>query len=649
MGRQIKDETTTRTAATLLATDWLPGQTAAGAGFKVSAGDLVAGALTTVIGITSADVTLTDSDNLSTLDNAGATAHRTVVLPSAVSGLRFCFIKSHPVWNITIDVAAADRLDGAPAGVNALVSTLGMWEIACLTDGSWTTTAISEKDVTGRTFNTLTPATYYISPSGVDSAAGTSGAPRKTLRGGMALCKPGDILILRNGTYSDATLDALDGATMCRGTSYRWVTIQAENVGAAIITATLNINASMSPSDTSYERRSTACYYVKFDGIVWNSAVEKQVTGRYLVFKRCGFRGAETATTNKSTVAIGSGGNGLWRMAQDMLFEDCWAWGPGGRKRFQVYNAARIVMRRCVARWDDGYTGADNKLDFDTYDSEDIVWQNCISVDSTKPGAASVLAAFDVTANYLVTRNIRFEGCLVINNRAQGFGIGRGLSTFSVTRPTGMSSSLTGKRLVPEDILVRNCAIVKHGESGLMEYSRGISVYSGRNVSIENNLIALADNFTDYISVTSPSVSQNVRCANNVSILGAAGGNHATVTTETRNTNHLTYANAAAGVTAGMTYPCRAESASTIQTADGGPTIILKYGMDGTLYGEPGYDSVATDGAASDLWPFPNEATIKTLFSAAGGFGDSDRDWTAGADSLTDYVWKALGSATGLP
>lgn len=50
MGRQIKDATTTRTAATLLATDWLPGQAAAGVGFKVSAGDLVAG-VTKVINV----------------------------------------------------------------------------------------------------------------------------------------------------------------------------------------------------------------------------------------------------------------------------------------------------------------------------------------------------------------------------------------------------------------------------------------------------------------------------------------------------------------------------------------------------------------------------------------------------------------------
>ena len=46
-------------------------------------------------------------------------------------------------------------------------------------------------------------ANYYISPTGSDSNTGTIGSPWKTFSFAVPKLKPGDTLILRDGTYND--------------------------------------------------------------------------------------------------------------------------------------------------------------------------------------------------------------------------------------------------------------------------------------------------------------------------------------------------------------------------------------------------------------------------------------------------------------
>jgi hypothetical protein len=47
-------------------------------------------------------------------------------------------------------------------------------------------------------------ATYFVSPSGSDSAAGTADAPAKSLARGVALLKPGDMLAIAPGVYQES-------------------------------------------------------------------------------------------------------------------------------------------------------------------------------------------------------------------------------------------------------------------------------------------------------------------------------------------------------------------------------------------------------------------------------------------------------------
>jgi len=64
------------------------------------------------------------------------------------------------------------------------------------------------------------------------------------------------------------------------------------------------------------------------------------------------------------------------------LVEDCWAWGVG-RYTMQSFIATFCTFRRCVARWDATIANEDTEPNatFSCYNSSDMLWENCISLD----------------------------------------------------------------------------------------------------------------------------------------------------------------------------------------------------------------------------------------------------------------------------
>ena len=80
--------------------------------------------------------------------------------------------------------------------------------------------------------------TYYLSPSGSDSKAGTSAAPWKTFSFAIPKLKAGDTLILKDGTYtrSNSGLPKINGGTNANnGTKNNPITLKAQNERKALI------------------------------------------------------------------------------------------------------------------------------------------------------------------------------------------------------------------------------------------------------------------------------------------------------------------------------------------------------------------------------------------------------------------------------
>src|SRR5215468_8037872 len=76
-------------------------------------------------------------------------------------------------------------------------------------------------------------ATYFISPTGVDSGSGTSSsAPWLTFAYAFSHMSAGDTLTLLNGTYTSANSGYINitcGSNAPQGTSGAQVTVQAQN------------------------------------------------------------------------------------------------------------------------------------------------------------------------------------------------------------------------------------------------------------------------------------------------------------------------------------------------------------------------------------------------------------------------------------
>jgi hypothetical protein len=93
-------------------------------------------------------------------------------------------------------------------------------------------------------------------------------------------------------------------------------------------------------------------------------------------------------------------------------------------------------------------------------------------------------------------------------------------------------------------------------------------------------------------------------------------------------------------LTNGFKYLPRIEEGSVLKTMGSGggqigPQIMQRIGVSGTLFGETGFE----DQTSQPLWPWPNEARIKTDFAEY-----NSRGFSASAGSLTDYIWGFLGS-----
>jgi hypothetical protein len=119
-------------------------------------------------------------------------------------------------------------------------------------------------------------------------------------------------------------------------------------------------------------------------------------------------------------------------------------------------------------------------------------------------------------------------------------------------------------------------------------------------------------------------------------------------------------ANDVQGVNPQIKYITREEVGSPVYgtASDGGnigATILYEIGTTGTLWGDTGYDTITS----TSLWPFPNEAVIKSdmatfsmvnpitsnTISGTRGFAASGTGLYGGPITLTSYIWESLGNA----
>jgi hypothetical protein len=241
-------------------------------------------------------------------------------------------------------------------------------------------------------------ASYYVAPNGLDTNSGAIVAPWGTFNRAWKTLKPGDTLILMDGTYYE-TLQP----NVRNGLPGQPITIKAMHDGKVVI-------------DGQYKRRPVQLgdtwpgpigEWFVVDGIVARNSSDSVffVRGDHNVLRRVSGYNANPDTNDHIFL--------IW--ANDNLIEDCIAAGTG-RDLAIVYQGSRNTIRRCYTHFED-WRGAEfcgvtwpNGNNVVIYNASDNLIENTIA-DGSSPGRGILIQA---NADAVQANNNRVLGSIAV-------------------------------------------------------------------------------------------------------------------------------------------------------------------------------------------------------------------------------------------
>ncbi|WP_298300217.1 sigma factor, partial [Hydrotalea sp.] len=246
-------------------------------------------------------------------------------------------------------------------------------------------------------------ATYYVSPGGSDSVAGTSpGAAWGTFAHAMTVIQAGDTLLLEDGTYNQSLNITVSG------TSSAYVTVKALNDGQAIV------STSYPASPLAIRHQS----YIEVDGINFRNS------GQYDSNVYCATDGLGYTDTDGLSIyyddhiilrrdtSNGSSGcnSAVISLCADTnsLVEDCAASGQG-RVVFDMLGSQNVTVRRSWLNWTGPDTGGgDVPSILQIYDSSNILFENNIgsNLTTTSTDVFSIFGHYGSVSGNKVIGNI---------------------------------------------------------------------------------------------------------------------------------------------------------------------------------------------------------------------------------------------------
>ncbi len=476
-------------------------------------------------------------------------------------------------------------------------------------------------------------ATYYISPSGNDSTGtGATGTPWLTLSKALSTMAGGDTLICKDGTYTGDN-NAMSDSTVLppNGTSGAWTIIKAEHDGAAIFDGenarTMFFN---SPGSGPTNR------YWQFEGLIWCRAggENDNITlyySSYVKFLRCGAYDAGAGNTANFSVGRGNGSY--------ILLEGCYSWGTG-RYKFMGYQGSYIIFRNCVARPDGIDAGGDPIAAYAMYSVTHGMVQNCIAVDGDQTArwtnVAETDGCFFVPCTDATATDIYFDQCVGLNVKMGGFRSASNTDSSYVYWRNSIAWDCTNAGDNYNQIRGSHNTVLNCTEGEATSSNVDTFYWDGANGSLTNSLFYHLLGSGSMMSAAPAAQDYNCYYSNN-NTNGVSGTHNLTTTNPMTNS---------------LKWLPRIEAGSSLKGAgsggaDIGANCMTLIGTAGTLWGETGY---ATDTGVS-MWPFPNEALIKSKMAAytatgitgARGFcTGTSKDGTS--QTLTKYIWEYLGN-----
>ncbi len=433
----------------------------------------------------------------------------------------------------------------------------------------------------------------YVSPSGSDTNPGTQASPKKTLAAAKTAVAVGGTIAMLDGTYPDS----IGNTGLKQGTSWiagGFTRIRAVNTGSVVISGSLGIHVNTH-------------FYCTLEGLCWDYAGNKEVTCHDVKVLNCGFRGGP-ASGNNETLYCGT--NDFTPGASNLLFENCYVYGAGGRYKMMVYRGQGVIFRNCLVRNTGGWTydGSDPQADITIYDSKNCEAQNCITIDCVT-GLTNYLYNFFTVTNTSVNSpgGTFWRNCIVANTSSGGSAAGMGCE--------GTAGTASANWI--------NCAVINAKTFGFASNELNAASGSVSRCSIDGqNTSSGLSNFNSahkaitadhcYVTNFSSAIGSNLTTSNMYSF--GNGTNTGTVMSP-----------AAAGQANGF----ELVPGGVLATNGVGADIRFRIGVAGTLYGDTGY----ADQTSVPMFPWNNEALIKAKFAA-----DNNIGWAASPLSLHDYI-----------
>ena len=495
-------------------------------------------------------------------------------------------------------------------------------------------------------------ATRYVRTTGTDAGNCTiQASPCRTITYGISQMAGGDTLIVGNGTYTSTTnVNAIKyvpsgnaGSDGTPGTADDvYTTVMAEtDFGVLIDGRQWSV-----PYTVGIDVWSSS--YIKVRGFRIFSRIPALINSSHHVKIIRNAFGYANTTGNEASVGVGP-------RSDYVLLEENYAFG-GARYQFLVYQSDHTVVRRNVARndyWGDVALSAA----FANYDSVHTVWENNIAVDSDTsccPVHAGLFAGFyneNQVENYEDTSE-EFHGNIVLNYGARYAAnldwkaSGSHVLTNNIFWDSVGGYDVTQGPGTPATVSMSNNTI------GAMRFARegagaAVTIAAGVPNTVKNSIFVDSyHGIENYVSGNFNAFSGN----------GANyGGSHVPVP----GPNDIVNLSITGNILKYL--PRGPESGSALANAgEGGARlgaqVLWKIGLDGSLYGEAGWNLERSPqngyGRIEDsLWPWPNEDVIKADMAAYAGPGlTGPRGFAApgnglygGSRTLTSHIWEYLG------
>ncbi len=489
--------------------------------------------------------------------------------------------------------------------------------------------------------------TLYVAKTGTDSGSCASmSSPCATITYGIAAMSAGDTLVIGDGTYAEPITN------MPSGSAAGYTTIMAANDWG------VTIDGSSFPDNFMDGIRVTASYvairgfHVKMNQAHASNQGVDVFMSDHVKIQRCSV-GYSGTSGNVAGINVGPG-------SDYTLVEESYIYG-GSRYGFLVYQSTHTVVRRCVSRldyWNDTLEAAN----FANYNGDMTVWENNIAIDTDKAnilGGSGLYAGFfsenkvpDSSWSGTATRETH-RGNIVLNVNA----------LYSAIYDYDISNLHTYQDDIVWDSYGGYYGDYEHGDAPVLNATqltvgKILGTYDAANgqgsagtgfyVGSGTGGTRVMNTVTDSIFWNDPSYGIADYAVGDYDSYWGNGANYGG--------NYMTPAAGAHDVTtnltAGLKYLPRVEMGSPLLTAGSGgeqvgASVVYAWGTTGTLWGDPGYDTITSD----LLWPFPNEAVIGAdMASYRGPGGAGARGFTSGKSkdgtpqTLTKYVWEYLGN-----